>query len=81
MRTSYEKPVWLAETKVDQAERYVWLRSLRTALRPRPWVTAVIWSQTPSRAQAIGQAGIGNMNWSLTQDPLARTLLGDAVSS
>jgi Glycosyl hydrolase family 26 len=75
LHSHFDKPVWLAETKVDAAERYPWLVSLRTALAARPWVSAVIWSETSSRGQALGQAGVGNMDWTLTNDPRARKLL------
>jgi beta-mannanase len=77
----YHKPVWLAETKVDAAERYAWLSSLEGALATRPWVQAVIWSETPSRGQALGQAGTGDMDWSLTTDPMAENLLDAAIAS
>jgi Glycosyl hydrolase family 26 len=79
LHAAYGKVVWLAEAKVDQAERYPWLKSLRAALATRPWVAAVIWSETPSRGQALGQPNTGNMNWSLTSDPLARSLLSAAL--
>jgi hypothetical protein len=81
LHATYAKPVWLAETKVDAAERYVWLRSLHQALAVRPWVTGVIWSLTPSRGQALGQPGVGNMDWQLSDDPFARSLLKAALAS
>jgi hypothetical protein len=81
LRATYGKPVWLAETKVDAAERYAWLTSLRAALATRPWVRGVVWSETPSRAQADGQAGVGNMDWTLTTDPFARSLLRAALKA
>lgn len=80
LHMTFGKPVWLAETKVDAAERYAWLKSLRAALAVAPWVTGVIWSETQSLAQQNGQAGVGDMNWSLTADPFARVLLRQAVS-
>ena len=81
LRAAYHKPVWLAETKVNQAERDPWLRSLRVALSTRPWVRALVWSESPSRGQATGQVGTGNMDWSLTSDPLARSLLSTALKA
>jgi hypothetical protein len=80
LHSTFRKPVWLAETKVDAAQRYTWLRSLRTALVATPWVTGVIWSETASRGQAVGLDDSGNMDWSLIDDPLARWLLGAAVN-
>ena len=80
LHSAFNKPVWLAETKVDAAERYSWLTNLRTALASRPWVSAVIWSETASRGQALGQVGVGDMDWSLTDDPFARRLLAHAIA-
>ena len=80
LHTTFLKPVWLAETKVDAAERYAWLKSLRPALAASPWVTGVIWSETTSLAEQNGGAGVGDMNWSLTTDPFARVLLRQAVT-
>lgn len=81
LHSSYGKPVWLAETKVDAAERYAWLESLKPALAAAPWVRAIVWSETTSRAQENGQPGVGDMNWSLTADPFARRLLSAAAAA
>jgi mannan endo-1,4-beta-mannosidase len=80
LRTRYRKPVWLAEVKVDSAQRYPWLRQLAAELASRTWVTGLIWSETPSTAQERGDA-TGNMNWALLTDPKAARLLGAAVAS
>ena len=76
----YRKPFWLAEVKVDAAQRYTWLAQLAGELRSRSWIVAVMWSQTPSKAQQKGEA-TGDMDWSLLSDPLARRLLAGAVGS
>jgi hypothetical protein len=81
LRATYDKPIWLPETKVDAAERYAWISALGTELETRPWVSAVVWSETPSRGQADGQPGIGNMDWTLIDDPQARALLRRALSA
>ncbi len=81
LRATYHKPVWLPESKVDAAERYAWLMSLRTQLATRPWVQAVVWSETTSRGQDSGETDTGDMNWSLTSDPFARSLLRAAVAA
>jgi hypothetical protein len=60
--------------KVDAAQCHAWLAQLRDELRPRQWIRALIWSQTPSRAQASG-APTGQMDWSLSGDPFAERLL------
>jgi len=81
LHDTFKKPVWLAETKVDAAERFPWLRSLRTALAASPWVTGVIWSETPSEAQIKHQPGVGDMNWSLAYSALSRKLLSAAIGA
>jgi hyaluronan synthase len=75
---TYGKPVWLAETKVDLAEAKPWLTSLDAALVRRPWITAVAWSETPSRGEALGQAGTGEMDWQLPGYPRLESLLAKA---
>jgi hypothetical protein len=75
LHATYDKPVWLAETKVDLAEAKPWLRSLDTTLAIRPWITAVAWSETPSREEALGQVGTGNMDWELPGYPPLERLL------
>ncbi len=76
----FARPFWLAEVKVNAAQREAWLAQLRGELRPRQWISALIWSQTPSRAQASG-APTGQMDWSLGADPLAQRLLRAAVDA
>lgn len=71
----YRKPVILPEMKVYQGGRYPWLTELRGLLERRSWVKMLIWSETKSTAQALGQFGTGNMNWSLIRDARARRLL------
>jgi beta-mannanase len=77
----YRKPVILPEMKVFQAGRYQWLAELRGALVSRPWVKMLIWSETRSTAQALGEFDTGNMNWSLANDPKARRMLLRAIGT
>ena len=77
----YRKPVILPEMKVYQGARYQWLGELGAALAARPWVKMLVWSETRSTAQALGQFGTGNMNWSLGGDPKARALLENATGN
>ena len=65
---------------MDSAQRYTWLTQLAGELRSRPWIVALIWSQTPSAAQKSGKA-TGDMDWSLLHDPKARRLLAAAAHS
>ena len=39
----------------------------------------LIWSETESTAQALGEFETGNMNWSLSKDPRARAMLRRAL--
>jgi len=79
LREKYKKPMVLPEMKVVESDRYHWLKYLRSYLTERPWFKLLVWSETPSAAQKAGQFETGNMNWSLINDPLARTLLMLAV--
>lgn len=79
LRRRYNKPVVLPETKVVAFARYEWLGQLRAELATRPWIKLLIWSDTESTAQAAGQFGTGNMNWTLQHDPRARVLLARAT--
>jgi Glycosyl hydrolase family 26 len=79
LRYAFHKPIVLPEVKVAKAARYTWLRALGRALEMHPWVRMLIWSETPSAAEAKGQPGTGEMDWSLAADVKARTLLASAV--
>ena len=70
LRRSYRKPVVLAETNTDYRGRVEWLSDLRAMLRDMPWVTAVMWSQLPSRGK-VQQRGTGNVDWDVRHDPAA----------
>jgi cellulose synthase (UDP-forming) len=80
LHSKFRRPVILPEMKVCVGYRYRWLRNLASALARRPWVKMVLWSETPSTAQAAGQFRTGEMNWSLSTDPMARRLLIKAVN-
>ncbi len=79
LHSIYRKPVILPEMKVCAEDRAWWLRDLAPALAKRPWVKMLLWSETPSTAQAAGQFETGQMNWSLADHPAARRLLTEAV--
>jgi hypothetical protein len=81
LRHAFHMPMTLPEMKVTSAERYGWLSSLRGALAARPWIKALVWSETPSAAQKKNPLQTGQMQWSLLHDPHARRLLRLAVSA
>lgn len=78
LHTHYRKPIVLPEMKVVFRSRYPWLRALAPALAARPWIQAVIWSE--SLTDQSGTPGFGNLNWLLENDPKARKLLRQAVA-
>lgn len=75
----YRKPMILPEMKVFAGARYNWLQALRGKLQERPWIKLLLWSETPSTAQAAGQFNTGQMDWSLIGDGRARRMLRTAV--
>lgn len=76
LRRAYRKPVILAETNTQYGDRVRWLRDLRLMLRRRPWITAVAWSQLPSRG-ADQMIRPGDLHWDVQRDrPSAAVLRG-----
>jgi len=75
LRRTYRKPVMLAETNTQAAGRVAWLADLRRMLRARPWVTALVWSQLPSRGTAQMGGKAGRLDWDVTRDPAAAAQL------
>ena len=67
----------LPEMKVVAPSRYRWLRELRGALARRPWISMLIWSESPTDQSET--PGYGNLNWLLESDVEARLLLRRAV--
>src|SRR4051812_45730060 len=70
----FELPVMLTEVNVDYAARVTWLRDLRTMLARSPWISAVVWSQLPSRGKQH-QTGTGLVDWDVRRDPASATIL------
>jgi hypothetical protein len=64
----------LTEVNVDYADRLAWLRDLRALLARSPWISAVVWSQLPSRGKQH-QTGTGNVDWDIRRDPASAPLL------
>jgi hypothetical protein len=67
-------PVMLTEVNVDYAARLPWLRDLRAMLARSPWISAVVWSQLPSRGKQH-QTGTGVVDWDVRRDPASASLL------
>jgi mannan endo-1,4-beta-mannosidase len=74
LRRRFRLPVMLTEVNVDYAARVPWLRDLRAMLARSPWISAVVWSQLPSRGKQH-QTGTGNVDWDVRRDPRSASLL------
>jgi mannan endo-1,4-beta-mannosidase len=70
----YRKPLMLTEVNTQYGGRVRWLRDFRKMLRGMPWLTAVAWSQLPSRA-AEQQNDPGDLGWDVQQDPASAAAL------
>ncbi len=77
LHATYHEPMILPEMKVVAPSRYRWLRELRGALARRPWISMLIWSESPTDQSET--PGYGNLNWLLESDGEARLLLRRAV--
>ncbi len=78
LHRTYHEPMILPEMKVVAPSRYRWLRELRGALAKRPWISMVIWSESPTSQSET--PGYGDLNWLLESDREARQLLLRAVT-
>jgi len=78
LHAAYHEPMILPEMKVVAPSRYRWLRQLSGALQSRPWISMLIWSESPTTQSET--PGYGNLNWLLESDPEARLLLKRAVT-
>ena len=70
----YRKQLILTEVNTQYGGRVPWLRDLRRMLRQTPWITAVAWSQLPSRGAAQMRRP-GDLNWNVALDPRSATIL------
>jgi hypothetical protein len=79
LRAMYRKPVMIAEANTDLTGRVGWLRDFRAMLRGMPWITAVAWSQLPSRGTAQMRGLAGQLDWDVTRDQAARAQLAGII--
>ena len=73
-RGTFRKPVVLTETNTAYAGRLRWLRTSGAMLAAMPWITAVAWSQLPSRGK-VHLAGVGRVDWDVEHDPPSAAML------
>jgi hypothetical protein len=74
LRQAFHKPVMITEASTGYHGRVRWLRDLRRMLRSRRWISAVVWSQLPSRGTAQ-MRHTGNLSWDVRRDPRAAAVL------
>jgi mannan endo-1,4-beta-mannosidase len=78
LRASYRRPIVLTEVNTDYHGRVRWLRDLRRLLRRTPGISAVYWSQLPSRGTAhLKDAGF--LDWDVQRDPAAAAQLRNII--
>ncbi len=70
LRRSYGKPIVLTEVNTAQRGRVRWLRDFRRLLARTPAISAVYWSQLPSRG-TTHLNGAGFLDWDVQRDPPA----------
>lgn len=78
LRRRFDKPVLLTETNAAYEGRLAWLADLHVMLDSRPWISAVVWSQLPSRG-TVQQRGTGVLDWDAQRDPAAAAQLAAII--
>jgi hypothetical protein len=79
LRRWFGKPVMIPEANTDANGRVAWLQDFRTMLRGMPWITAVVWSQLPSRGTAQMRGTAGRLDWDVERDPAAARPLREII--
>jgi mannan endo-1,4-beta-mannosidase len=79
LRRMFAKRVMIAEANTDADGRVAWLRDFRQMLAGMPWITAVAWSQLPSRGTAQMRGGAGLLDWDVERDPPAAAQLAAII--
>ncbi len=74
LRRIYRKPIMLTEVNTDYQGRVKWLRDLRRLLRRTPGISALFWSQLPSRGTAHLK-NAGWLDWDVQHDPRSAAVL------
>lgn len=74
LHQEFRKPLLITEANTQYGGRVQWLRDLRMMLRRYPWITAVAWSQLPSRG-AAQMRGPGDLHWDVQRDPASAAVL------
>jgi mannan endo-1,4-beta-mannosidase len=75
---AFRKPLVITEVNTQYGGRVQWLGNLRRMLRRMPWITAVVWSQLPSRGAE--QMKAGDLRWNVQRDPVAAPVLRGIIN-
>jgi hypothetical protein len=74
LHAAFRKPVLLTEVNTQFGGRVSWLEDFRLLLRHTSWITAVVWSQLPSRSAAQMRKP-GDLHWDVQRDPASATIV------
>ena len=74
LHRTFGKPLLITEANTQFGGRVQWLRDFRLMLRRTPWITAVAWSQLPSRGAAQMRKP-GDLHWDVRRDPASAAVL------
>jgi mannan endo-1,4-beta-mannosidase len=74
----FHKPLMITEANTQYGGRVEWLRGFRHMLDHSPWITAVAWSQLPSRGAAQMQQP-GDLHWDIQRDPCSAAVIRGIV--
>jgi Glycosyl hydrolase family 26 len=82
LHREFAKPLLITEANTQYGGRVPWLEDMRRMLQQAPWITAVAWSQLPSRG-AAQMNDPGNLHWDVQRDPcsaaILRGIIGDGL--
>ena len=83
MRKYYPKDLYIAEAQTDEASRVKWLTELRNWLRSSDagFVLGMNLSQYTSRGQEQMGDKVGNLNWSVTNDPSTKPIIRSIIAT
>ena len=74
----FHKPLLITEANTQYGDRVRWLNDLRRMLHGAPWITAVAWSQLPSRGAAQMRKP-GDLHWDVQRDPCSAVVLRGVI--
>jgi len=79
LHTLEKKPIIIPEMKIAYGLVRQDLPQWRKFIESKPWIKAIIWSETISLAQEQAPTFSGDMDWSLTQYPYAFSIIKQLI--